>query len=63
LKKKHFPGKKEAWVPTPTWGNHTPIFNDSGFQVKAYRYYEPKTKALDFKATLEDISVSRNDFD
>lgn len=47
--------KKTIYLPTPSWGNHTPIFKDSGLEVKSYRYYDPKTISLDINAMLEDI--------
>ena len=47
---------KVFYIPTPTWGNHTPIFKHSGLDVKSYRYYEPKTCGFDFNGALEDIS-------
>ncbi|KAJ8951908.1 hypothetical protein NQ318_019887 [Aromia moschata] len=50
------PGNKTVYVPTPTWGNHTPIFKHSGLDVKSYKYYDPKTCGLDFKGALDDIS-------
>ncbi|EEB15916.1 aspartate aminotransferase, putative [Pediculus humanus corporis] len=51
-----FPGSKEIYLPTPTWGNHIPIFKHCGLNVKHYRYYDPKTCGLDFKSALDDIS-------
>ncbi|RZF35943.1 hypothetical protein LSTR_LSTR008513 [Laodelphax striatellus] len=51
-----FPGNKEIHLPTPTWGNHIPIFQDSRLTVKRYRYYDASTCGLDFKGMLEDIS-------
>ena len=48
---KHLP----IYLPNPTWGNHIPIFEDSGLKVHNYRYYNPKTKGLDFKGLLEDL--------
>lgn len=53
-----FPGPKDIYLPTPSWGNHTPIFKHSGLNVKAYRYYQPSTCGFDFKGALDDISVS-----
>lgn len=47
--------KKTIYLPTPSWGNHTPIFKDSGLEVKSYRYYDPKSISLDLNAMLEDI--------
>ncbi|XP_076628122.1 glutamate oxaloacetate transaminase 2 isoform X1 [Colletes latitarsis] len=51
-----FPGNKEVYLPTPTWGNHAPIFKLARLPVKFYRYYDPKTCGLDFQGVLEDIS-------
>uniref|UniRef100_A0A0C9QNH4 Aspartate aminotransferase, mitochondrial n=1 Tax=Fopius arisanus TaxID=64838 RepID=A0A0C9QNH4_9HYME len=53
---KFFPGNKEIYLPTPSWGNHTPLFKLAGLSVKSYRYYDPSTCGLDFKGVLEDIS-------
>lgn len=53
-----FPGPKEIFLPSPSWGNHTPIFKHSGLNVKQYKYYDPKTCGLDFQGALDDISVS-----
>jgi aspartate aminotransferase len=51
-----FPGPKDVYLPAPSWGNHVPIFKHSGMNVKAYKYYDPKTCGLDFKGCLDDIS-------
>ncbi|KAK7791952.1 hypothetical protein R5R35_002439 [Gryllus longicercus] len=53
---KFFPGNKEVYLPTPSWGNHTPIFKHSGLNVKQYRYYDPKTCGFDFQGALQDIA-------
>lgn len=49
-------GNKTVYMPNPTWGNHIPLFKTANFQVKQYRYYDPKTCGLDFQGCLEDIS-------
>jgi aspartate aminotransferase len=54
--KKFHPYEKTVWLPTPSWGNHNPIFSDSGFNVKYYRYYKPETRGFDFEGCMEDIS-------
>lgn len=46
---------REVYLPAPTWGNHIPIFEHSGLKVNRYRYYDPKTCALDFAGCMEDI--------
>ncbi|XP_074618232.1 aspartate aminotransferase, mitochondrial-like [Acropora palmata] len=50
-----FPGSKDVWLPTPSWGNHTPILKHSGLGVKQYRYYDAQTCGFDFKGCVEDI--------
>ena len=51
-----FPGVKEIYMPTPTWGNHIPIFKRAGLTVKQYRYFEPKTCGFDFTGALQDLA-------
>ncbi|CAH1779911.1 unnamed protein product [Owenia fusiformis] len=51
-----FMGNKDFYLPTPTWGNHIPIFGHSGLNVKSYRYYNPATCGLDFEGAIADIS-------
>ncbi|RUP33331.1 aspartate aminotransferase [Jimgerdemannia flammicorona] len=50
-----YPYGKKIYLPNPTWGNHIPIFKDSGLQVERYRYFDPKTNGLDVAGFLEDI--------
>ncbi|MBW0518676.1 hypothetical protein O181_058391 [Austropuccinia psidii MF-1] len=50
-----YPHSKSIYLPTPTWGNHIPIFKDSGLEVKNYRYYDKRTVGLDAKGMLDDI--------
>ncbi|TFK57234.1 PLP-dependent transferase [Heliocybe sulcata] len=50
-----YPNSKTIYLPTPSWGNHTPIFRDSGLEVKTYRYFDKKTVGLDFAGLKEDL--------
>lgn len=50
-----FHGSKNIYLPSPSWGNHNPIFKDSGLNVKTYTYYDKATKGLDFEACVRDI--------
>jgi aspartate aminotransferase len=50
-----FPHNKVVWQPTPTWGNHVPVFKFAGLDVKQYRYYDKKTCGFDEAGCLEDI--------
>lgn len=52
---RHYPHSKTIYVPTPTWGNHIPLFKDSGLEVKFYRYFDKKTVGLDFEGLKEDL--------
>lgn len=52
-----FPGSKDLYLPTPTWGNHVPLAKHAGLGVKQYRYYDPKTCGFDFHGALQDIAV------
>ncbi|KAI8928346.1 pyridoxal phosphate-dependent transferase [Entophlyctis helioformis] len=49
-------GGKKIYLPTPSWGNHTPIFKDSGLEVLPYRYFDKATNGLDFKGMTEDLN-------
>ena len=49
---------KVIYLPVPSWGNHTPIFRDSGLEVRGYRYFDKKTVGLDFEGLREDLEVS-----
>jgi len=50
-----FHSNKTIYLPTPSWGNHKPIFADSGLKVESYRYYDQKTIGLDINGMLEDM--------
>ncbi|KZO96068.1 PLP-dependent transferase [Calocera viscosa TUFC12733] len=50
-----YPTSKVIYLPTPSWGNHTPIFRDSGLEVKQYRYFDKSTVGLDWAGMLADI--------
>lgn len=53
---KKFHKSPTFYLPSPSWGNHTPIFRDSYLDVKQYSYYKKETKGLDFEKMLKDIS-------
>ncbi len=48
--------RKTIWISNPTWGNHRPIFEASGFNVKTYRYLDESSKKVDEIGLLEDLS-------
>ncbi|GMI45081.1 hypothetical protein TrCOL_g6549 [Triparma columacea] len=46
---------KHIYVPDPTWGNHIPIMQNCGLEVKKYRYYDAGNSGLDFSGLVEDM--------
>ncbi|KAL7752866.1 aspartate transaminase aat1 [Sorochytrium milnesiophthora] len=53
--RRFYPHGTRIYLPTPSWGNHTPIFRDSGLEVHQYRYYDKNTIGLDIEGMLADI--------
>jgi len=51
----HKHGHKHIYVPNPTWGNHIPIMQNSGLEVRKYSYYNVETSDLDFDKMVKDI--------
>ncbi|NLX07159.1 MAG: aspartate/tyrosine/aromatic aminotransferase [Phycisphaerae bacterium] len=47
----------KVWVSDPTWTNHLGIFGAAGFEIGAYPYYDPKTKAVDFEKMIEALKA------
>lgn len=45
----------EAVVSAPTWQNHVAIFEQAGFKVGSYPYYDKATKGIDFTAMLNSL--------
>lgn len=50
-----YPHAKTIYLPTPTWANHVPLFEDSGLKLAKYRYYNKDTIGLDFNGLVEDL--------
>lgn len=38
----------KVWISNPSWENHRGIFENAGFAVNAYPYYDPKSHGVDF---------------
>ena len=53
---------KTVWLSDPTWGNHYPIFRQSGFNVQAYPYLNRETKTVNLDALMGKLStLGQND--
>src|SRR5258708_38680648 len=42
----------EAWISDASWENHRGLFENAGFTVHAYPYYDAKTHGLDFEGMV-----------
>ncbi|MBC7944344.1 MAG: aspartate/tyrosine/aromatic aminotransferase [Burkholderiales bacterium] len=48
-----------VWISDPSWENHRALFENAGFPVKTYPYYDPATRGLKFaemKAALGGLA-------
>ena len=45
-------------MSNPTWGNHQSIFGAAGIEVREYRYFDKKTKGLDFTGMIADLEAA-----
>lgn len=44
-----------VWISQPTWENHRSLFEQAGFCVRAYPYYNPETHGLDDLGMLDTL--------
>jgi len=44
-----------VYISDPSWENHRALFEGAGFAVNTYRYYDAKTRGLDFDGMLESL--------
>ena len=42
----------QIWISQPSWENHRALFENAGFTVEAYPYYDAATHGLDFDGML-----------
>ena len=47
----------QVWISDPSWENHRQLFEQAGFKVNSYRYYDPKTHGLDFAGMKESLNA------
>ncbi|MBA4715123.1 MAG: aspartate/tyrosine/aromatic aminotransferase [Chloroflexi bacterium] len=58
----NFSSKSKVWLSNPTWPNHGPVFNSSGFEIKNYDYFDKNNNKIDFKKMIDSISsIPEND--
>ncbi|CAH0493612.1 unnamed protein product [Peronospora effusa] len=52
--------KTPVYLPNPTWGNHIPVMENAGMEVRRYTYYEPASRGLDFSGLMNDMEGAPN---
>ena len=50
-----FSSKSKVWISNPSWPNHKPIFEASGFKVDAYSYFNNESNSIDFENLISSI--------
>ncbi|HXX11386.1 MAG TPA: amino acid aminotransferase [Burkholderiales bacterium] len=45
----------QVWISQPSWENHRALFENAGFAVEAYPYYDAATHGLDFDGMLRAL--------
>src|SRR5665811_2075578 len=45
-------------ISDPSWENHRALFNNAGFTVESYRYYDAQTRSLNFAGMLADLQAA-----
>ncbi len=45
------------WMPSPTWANHSSVFESEGLAMEAYRYLGADRKSFDFSGMIDDLKT------
>ena len=53
----NFSSKSNVWLSNPTWPNHGPVFNSSGFHTKSYDYFDNNNNNVDFENMIKSIKL------
>src|SRR5882724_6431094 len=44
--------QSQVWISDPSWENHRALFENAGFSVNVYPYYDPATRGLNFAGMI-----------
>ncbi|MBI3900488.1 MAG: aspartate/tyrosine/aromatic aminotransferase [Gammaproteobacteria bacterium] len=44
-----------VWISDPSWENHRALFENAGFAVKSYPYYDAVTRSVDFSGMVDTL--------
>jgi aspartate/tyrosine/aromatic aminotransferase len=47
----------KLWLSNPTWANHIGVFEEAGFQLQKYPYYDADDKCIDFEAMINALKA------
>tara|TARA_B100000427_G_scaffold291050_1_gene267636 strand:- start:2033 stop:3226 length:1194 start_codon:yes stop_codon:yes gene_type:complete len=50
-----FSSKSTVWFSNPTWPNHQPIFEASGFETNSYEYFDKENNIVAFEEMVKSI--------
>ena len=50
--------KAKVLISNPSWENHRAIFQNAGFEVGTYAYYDAATRSVDFAGMLADLNAA-----
>lgn len=48
--------ESQVWISNPSWENHRGLFENAGFKVNSYPYYDPSTHGIDFQAMTQCLN-------
>lgn len=48
----------KVMISNPSWENHRAIFQNAGFEVENYAYYDAATRSIDFAGMLADLNAA-----
>jgi aspartate/tyrosine/aromatic aminotransferase len=51
----NFSSKSTVWFSNPTWPNHKPIFEASGFKTNEYEYFDKTSNIVDFEGMIDSV--------
>jgi aromatic-amino-acid transaminase len=49
---RRFAPAAQVWISDPSWENHRALFENAGFSVNVYPYYDAATRGLDFAGMI-----------
>lgn len=54
---KHISPNAQVWISDPSWENHRGLFENAGFVVNSYPYYDSATRGINFNAMKDSLQA------